>query len=77
MKDFRPLTALVIIIAILCATFIGYKIAQNNRYTPMSFPQITILWDNWEDKPILEPYTRAEYIYNLYHVADESYKENK
>lgn len=75
MKDFRPLTALVIIIAILCATFIGYKIAQNNRYTPMEFGGVTILWDNWEDKPKFEPYSEAEYIYNLYHAADERYKK--
>jgi hypothetical protein len=70
MEDNRrlsPLAALVIIIGIACATFIGYKIAQNNRYTPMNIGKLTILWDNWKNEPVLESGSRVQKDYYHYH----------
>jgi hypothetical protein len=64
-RRLSPLAALVIIIGIACATFIGYKIAQNNRYTPMNIGKFSILWDNWKNEPVLEPNSEAERCYFL------------
>ena len=60
-KGLSPLSALVIIIGIICATFIGYKIAQGNRYVVMGMDN-EFLWDSWK-KEIL--FKRPDGIYSI------------
>ena len=64
-KGLSPLSALVIIIGILCATFVGYRIAQGNRYTTFGPGTAgnSLLWDNWKGEPVFKEGTAAR-IYN-------------
>ena len=48
MKNIKPKHWLILL-AILCITFVGYKIAQGLRYTPYND---NFLWDNWKEKPV-------------------------
>lgn len=68
-KGLSPLSALVIIIGILCATFIGYRMAQNKRYTPFGPGQAThmLLWDNWKGEPVFKE-GQAEEVYNDFYT---------
>ena len=68
-KGLSPLSALVIIIGILCATFIGYRMAQNSRYTTFG-PGIAgdaLLWDNWKSEPVFKE-GMAKKIYDEYYT---------
>jgi hypothetical protein len=65
-KGLSPLSALVIIIGIACATFIGYRIAQNKRYTPMKIGNLTMLWDNWKEEPVFKNGEIKE-LYDIYY----------
>lgn len=55
-RGLSRLSALVIVIGIACATFIGYRFAQNNRYTTFG-PGTSgnmLLWDNWKNEPVFK-----------------------
>lgn len=50
------MAAFVILVGIACATLIGYRIAQNNRYTTFG-PGVAgnmLLWDNWKSEPVFK-----------------------
>ena len=67
-KGLSPLSALVVIIGILCATLIGYRMAQNNRYTTFG-PGAAgnmLLWDNWKNEPVFKA-GYAKEIYEQYY----------
>ena len=49
MKNIKPKHWLILL-AILCMTFVGYKIAQGLRYTPFGHNNM-FLWDNWKGEP--------------------------
>ena len=70
-QGLSPLTAFVILVGIACATFVGYRIAQNNRYT--TFGPGTgnvLLWDNWKNEPVFKEGVAKS-------VYDQYYKDNK
>ena len=55
-QGLSPLAAFVILVGIACATLIGYRIAQNNRYTTFG-PGVAgnmLLWDNWKNEPVFK-----------------------
>lgn len=67
-KGLSPLSALVIIIGIACATFIGYRLAQNNRYTKFGpgTAGSMLLWDNWKNEPVFKEGAAREIYDNFY-----------
>lgn len=71
-KGLSPLSAFVILVGIACATFIGYRLAQNNRYTTFG-PGTAgnmLLWDNWKNEPVFkEGFARTIY--------EDYYKDKK
>lgn len=69
-RGLSPLSAFVIIVGIACATFIGYRLAQNNRYTPFGPGENMLLWDNWKNEPVFkEGFARKIY--------EDYYKDKK
>ena len=78
-KGLSPLSALVIIIGIICATFVGYRIAQNNRYTTFGpgASMNALLWDNWKGEPVFKEGWAEELYNDMYTNNPKSYTRKK
>ena len=74
-RGLSPLSAFVILVGIACATFIGYRLAQNNRYTSFGpgRNENMLLWDNWKNEPVFKEGWAEEFYNDMYTNNPKSY----